>query len=70
MGRKDVLPTTQRSFVIYEYKSHCDRRYLGRTSQRLQDRIKQDVLQWLRQQLTRPISITQIVRTKRRQTGL
>ena len=29
-------------------------RYVGRTSQRVQDRIKQQVPQWLRQQLTRP----------------
>ena len=54
VARKDVLPTTQKSFVIYEYKCHCDCRYVGRTSQRLQDRIKQHVPQWLRQQLTSP----------------
>ena len=42
------------SFVLYEYKCHCDSRYVGRTSQRLQDRIKQHVPQWLRQLLTRP----------------
>ena len=51
---KNVVPTTQKSFVIYEYKCHCDSRYVGRTSQRLQYRIKQHVPQWLRQQLTRP----------------
>ena len=54
VARKDVLPGIQKSFVIYEYKCHCDSRYEGRTSQRLQDRIKQHVPQWLRQQLTRP----------------
>ena len=43
---KDVLPAIQKSFVIYEYKCHCDSRYVGRTSQRLQDRIKQHVPQW------------------------
>ena len=52
--RKDALPTIQKSFVIYEYKCHCDSRYAGQTSQRLQGRIKQHVPQWLRQQLTRP----------------
>ena len=52
--RKNVLPAIQKSFVIYEYKCHCDSRYVGRTSQRLQDRIKQHVPQWLRQQLTCP----------------
>ena len=54
VARKDVLPTTQKSSVIYKYKCHCDSRYVGRTSQRLQDCIKQHVPQWLRQQLTRP----------------
>ena len=45
VARKDVLPTTQKRFVIYEYKCHCDSRYVGRTSQRLQDRIKQHATQ-------------------------
>ena len=54
MSRKDVLPTTQKSSVIYEHKCHCDGQYVGRTSQRLWNRIKQHVPQWLIQQLTRP----------------
>ena len=54
VARKDVLPTIQKSSVTNEYKCHCDSRYVGRTSQRLQDCIKQHVPQWLRQQLTRP----------------
>ena len=54
VARKDVLPTTQKSSVIYEYKCHCESRYVGRTSQWLQDRIKQHVPQWQRQQLIRP----------------
>ena len=54
VARKDVLPNIQKSFVIYEYKSFCDSRYVGQTSQRLQDRIKHHVPQWLRQQLIRP----------------
>ena len=40
---KDVLPAFQQSNVIYEFSCHCDSRYVGRTSQRLQDRIKQHV---------------------------
>ena len=48
-SRKDVLPAIQKSSVIYEYKCHCDSRYVGRTAQRLQDRIKQHVPKWLRQ---------------------
>ena len=54
VARRSVLPTTQKSSVIYEYKCHCDSRYAGQTSQRLQDRLKQHVPQWIRQQLTRP----------------
>ena len=54
VARKDVLPTIQKSFVIHEYKCHCDSRYVGRTSQQLHNRIKQHVPQWSRQQLARP----------------
>ena len=54
VARKNVLSITQKSLVIYEYKCHCNSRYVGRTSQQLQDRIKQHVPQWLRQQLIRP----------------
>ena len=45
-SRKDVLHAIQKSFVIYEYKCHCDSRYVSRTAQRLQDRIKQHVPKW------------------------
>ena len=48
-SRKDVPPVIQKSSVIYEYKCHCDSQYVGRTAQRLQDRIKQHVPKWLRQ---------------------
>ena len=40
---KDVLPTFQQSNVVYEYVCHCDSRHVGRTSQHLQDRIRQYV---------------------------
>ena len=40
---KDVLPALQKSNVIYRFSCHCDSRYVGRTFQRLQDRIKQHV---------------------------
>ena len=39
----DVLPASQQSNIVYEFSCHCDSRYVGRTSQRLQDRIKQHV---------------------------
>ena len=38
--KKDVLPALQKSIVMYQFSCHCDSRYVGRTSQRLQDRIK------------------------------
>ena len=46
-----VLPATLKSSVIYEFSCHCDSRYVGRTSQRLQDRIKQHVPKWIRQRV-------------------
>ena len=42
-SKKDVLPASQQSNIVYEFSCHCDSRYVGRTSQRLQDRIKQHV---------------------------
>jgi len=47
-NKKDVLPGFQQSNVIYQFSCHCDSWYLGRTSQRLQDRIKQHVLKSIR----------------------
>ena len=40
---KDVLPAFQESNVIYQFSCHCDSRYVGRISLRLQDRIKKHV---------------------------
>ena len=42
ISHKDV-PATQKSNIIYEFQCHCDSRYVGRTSQRLEDRIRQHV---------------------------
>ena len=39
----DVLPTFHQSNVAYEYVCLCESRYVGQTSQRLQDRIRQHV---------------------------
>ena len=41
--KKDVLPFHHHSNVIYQFVCHCDSRYVGRTSQRLEKRIKQHV---------------------------
>ena len=47
---KDVVPTKQQSMVIYQYMCCCDCRYVGCTSQRLQDRIKQHIPKAIRNQ--------------------
>ena len=39
--RKDVMPTEDLSNVIYLFTCECGCRYVGRTSQRLGDRVKQ-----------------------------
>jgi len=41
--KKDVLPSHHQSNVIYQFVCHCDSRYVGRTSQRVQERIKQHI---------------------------
>ena len=51
-AKKDVLPANQRSMAIYEYVRHCDSRYVGRTTQSLQERIKQHVPKAIRQKNT------------------
>ena len=34
---------TQQSMIVYQYVCHCDCRYVGRTTQRLQERINQHI---------------------------
>ena len=45
---KDVLPTFQQSNFVYEYVCHCDSRDVDRTSQCLQNRIRQHVPKFIR----------------------
>ena len=40
---KNALPALQKSNVIYQFSCHCDSQYVGHTSQKLQNRIKQHV---------------------------
>ena len=42
-AKKDSVPTTQKSCVVYEFSCRCEARYVGRTTQRLADRLKQHV---------------------------
>ena len=37
---RDVLPSLQKSNMIYQFSCHCDSRYVGCTSQRLQNRTE------------------------------
>ena len=41
--RKDVLPTTSKSMVIYKFTCGCGSSYVGRTTKRLRCRIKEHV---------------------------
>ena len=41
--KKDALPAFHQSNIVYQFLCHCDSRYVGRTSQRLEQRIKQHV---------------------------
>ena len=43
IAKKDALPAFHQSSIVYQFLCHCDSRYVGRTSQRLQQRIKQHV---------------------------
>ena len=40
---KDVLPTTSKSFIIYQFTCCCKQTYVGRTSQCLSARIEQHI---------------------------
>ena len=42
-AKKDSVPTTQKSCVVYEFSCRCEARYIGHTTQRLADRIKQHI---------------------------
>ena len=41
--KKDELPSHHQNNVIYQFVCHCDSRYVGRMSQRLEERIKQHI---------------------------
>ena len=42
--KKEMLPSHHQSNLIYQSVCHCDSRYVGRTSQRSEERIKQHIL--------------------------
>ena len=42
-AQKNVLPASHQSNTVYQFLCHCQSRYVDRTSQRIQQRIKQHV---------------------------
>ena len=46
--KKDVLPSLLLSIVIYNFLCHCDSRYVGHSSQQIQDKIRQHVPNFIR----------------------
>ena len=40
-AKKDVLPALHQSNIVYQFLCHCNSHYVGHTSQKLQQRIKQ-----------------------------
>ena len=46
--KKNALPALLLSNVVYNFLCHCNSRYVGRISQRLQDRIRQHVTKFIR----------------------
>ena len=40
---KEVLPTTSRSMVVYQYMCSCKLTYVGKTSQKITERMTQHV---------------------------
>ena len=46
--KKDVLPVSLLSNVVYKFSCYCDSWYVGCTSQQLQDRIRQNNLKFIR----------------------
>ena len=42
-AKKDSVPTTQKSCLVYEFSCRCETRHVGHTTQRLAGRIKKHV---------------------------
>ena len=42
-AKQDSIPTTQKRCVAYDFSCRCKARYVGRTTKRLPDRIKQHI---------------------------
>ena len=51
-AKKHSVPTSQKSCIVYEFSCRREARYVGRTTQRLADRIKQHVPKSIRKKRT------------------
>ena len=51
---KDHIPPTNKSMVVYHFKCHCENDYVGKTTRRLIDRIKEHVPRCVRRYLDNP----------------
>ena len=49
--QKDFLPAHKRNNIAYNYLCHCDSVYVGRTSQQLEERIRQHVPKFIRNEV-------------------
>ena len=47
IAQENIIPARKKSNVIYEFQCHCDSWYVGRTLQRLKNRIRQHVPNWI-----------------------
>ena len=69
-AKKDILSALQKSYVIYEFKCHCNSWHAGRTFQQLQYRINQHVPKWLIQNHTIVLNNTNLIGCARRNKPL
>ena len=51
---KDPLPKIAKSNVIYHFKCSCGSSYIGKTSRRLGDRMKEHIPMWIQKGQTHP----------------
>ena len=53
-AKKDPIPSFNKSMVIYHYKCHCGNDYIGQTSRRFAERLKEHVPKCVRQFIKNP----------------
>ena len=51
---KDPIPPFKKSMVVYHFSCHCDNDYIGQTSRRLNERLKEHVPRCVKRFLANP----------------